>query len=139
MNTKQITTIFVGLLLIAVLSFVVSAKTPDAEKLEVQDANLEMTEENNAAVAAQEKNMTFGQCVSQAAEIKNSCYSTVKETQKTCKETALTQADPKTASKECKKTYKKDLKQCKVDFKAAKKECSKIKHNFLDSIKASFK
>jgi hypothetical protein len=88
-----------------------------------------------SAIKNSEKNMTFGNCVSEAAGIKNTCYAAVKDAYTSCKNTP---AD-KPVLKECKATYKKDMKQCKTDFKAGKKECGKIKHSFMDSIKTSFK
>ena len=86
------------------------------------------------------KNMTYGQCVSDAATVKNDCYASVKEANKACKADAANQSDSKTALKTCQQDYKKDMKQCKADFKATKKTtCNKIKHNFLDTVKYAFK
>ena len=80
------------------------------------------------------KNMTYGQCVSAAAIVKNTCYATVKQAQTDCK--AAANAD----AKQCKATYKKDTAECKKTFKATKKnECAKIKHNFLETLGSAFK
>ena len=81
------------------------------------------------------KNMTYGQCVSQNAEIKNTCFSNIKTTLETCK----SQATEKTATKQCDQTYKKDKDSCKKTFKDAKNECKKIKHNFLETMRYAFK
>lgn len=121
MKTIQIIVILVSLFLIA--GFSASAKTDPADT------------ENTTS----EKEMTFGQCVSDAAGIKNGCYGTVKTTLADCKTNAETQTEPKPILKACKADYKKDKKQCKMDFKSAKKECNKIKHNFVDSMRASLK
>lgn len=121
-------TIVLSVFLIAVLSFVVAAKdSEDAPKLIM------------ARNAIMDKNMTFGNCVSDAAVIKHSCYATVKDACDVCKATASNQTEPKPALKECKTTYKKDKKQCKMGFKSAKKECGKIKHSFMDSVRVMFK
>lgn len=86
------------------------------------------------------KNMTYGQCVSDAAIVKNDCYASVKEANKACKADAANQSDSKTALKTCQQDYKKDMKQCKADFKDTKKTtCNKIKHNFFETIRYSFK
>lgn len=88
------------------------------------------------------KNMTYGQCVSENAAIKNSCYAAVKDTVKTCKNNVAqnaTKKDRKDSSKQCKQTYAKEKKQCKATFKASKNECKKIKHNFLETIGSSMK
>jgi hypothetical protein len=83
------------------------------------------------------KNMTYGQCVSEAAVIKNSCYSTFKDISDSCKSIASNQTDKnakKNGSKQCLAAYKDSKNQCKTEFKAAKKECAKIKHNFIETI-----
>ncbi len=87
----------------------------------------------------QEKNMTYGQCVSENAVIKNSCYSNVKEALNNCKLQAEQESSKKDAVKSCKQTYKKDKKECKNIFKASKNECKKIKHNFLETLGSAFK
>lgn len=84
-------------------------------------------------------NNTFGNCVSDAAAVKNTCYQTVKAERATCKSDAQNQTEPKPALKNCLNTYKKDLKQCKMDFKSDKNECKKIKHNVFESMGAAFK
>ena len=84
-------------------------------------------------------NTAFGQCVSEAAVVKNTCYRTVKDTRTTCMADAKNSTDSKTASTTCRNTFKTDLKQCKMDFKSKKTECQKIKHNFIGSAKAAFK
>jgi hypothetical protein len=86
------------------------------------------------------KNMTYGQCVSEAAKVKNTCYSGIKTIYQQCKDNAKNQTDSKTASKQCNADYKKSMAQCKSDFKGTKKqECAKIKHNFLETMGSMFK
>ena len=92
-------------------------------------------EDTAAPEPTTEKPQNFGQCVSVAAEAKNICYQSMKEKQTTCK-TSITE---KAALKACKTEYKTVKKQCKAGFKAAKTECQKIKHTFMESIRASFK
>ena len=117
---RKITKFVVSLFLMTALSLVVSAAKDN----------------DTAASDSVQKNMTFGQCVSDAAIIKNSCYSTTKDTLAACKVDAKNQTDSRPILKQCKADYKKDKKQCKIEFKSAKNECRKIKHNFMDSIKA---
>lgn len=74
----------------------------------------------NAPRAEPVKNMTYGQCVSAAAELKNNCFETVKQTRVSCVESAGNETVKK---KQCNSDYKKELTQCKVDFKAIKKDC----------------
>jgi hypothetical protein len=85
------------------------------------------------------KNMTYGQCISENAAIKNSCYAAVKGVLGTCKTQAQQDASKKDASKQCNQTYKTAKKQCKIAFKSSKTECKKIKHNFLETIGSSLK
>jgi predicted nucleic acid-binding protein len=86
-----------------------------------------------------EGNNTFGNCVSDGAVLKNTCYETVKTAKETCKMDAKAQNASRTVIKGCDQTYKKDKKQCKTVFKSSKNECKKIKHNFFEGAKASFK
>lgn len=98
--------------------------------------------ETTTDTTTNEKTGNFGQCVSDGATVKNTCYKTVKETLASCNVAAKNMTDSaasKTAKKECKATYKKDMKQCKMDFKTVKKECGKIKHSAFEGFKASFK
>lgn len=86
---------------------------------------------------------TFLQCVSDAAKVKSTCYESASTTTEDCQKTAfeenLKNGDAvKIARKECKTVLKESKKQCKTEFKATKAECKKIKHSFLDSIRAMF-
>jgi hypothetical protein len=116
------TFLIVGLFLVVLLSSMAVAKSDDPSVTSVNNNSLK-------------SNATFGQCVSENAVIKNTCYETVKEAKVACKTEALNQTDSKPALKNCANEYKKDKKQCKVDFKSSKKECAKIKHNFFDRLK----
>lgn len=93
-------------------------------------------EKNSDTGAANEKNMTYGKCVSGNAALKNTCYKASKETLSQCKTSA---AGGKEAEKTCKKDYAKEKKQCKAGFKSAKNECKKIKHNFFETMGSSMK
>lgn len=86
-----------------------------------------------------EKNMTYGNCVSDGAQLKNTCYKLAKDTQSACKTQAANSTIAKDAVKTCRTEYKKSMNQCKNDFKSAKNECKKIKHNFLETIGSSTK
>ena len=122
---KKITQILIiGLLVLAIAGIVSAAnenKTVDSKKNETA------------------KNMTYGQCVSEGASIKNTCYSDVKAVKDSCMNVAKNQTDVKTASQACNNNYKQEKKQCKAEFKKAKNECKKIKHNFLETIGSSMK
>ena len=83
--------------------------------------------------------MTYGNCVSEKAALKNTCYSTIKDARASCRATAQNSTESTPALKVCRDTFKKDLKQCKMDFKQAKNECKKIKHNFIESAGSAFK
>ena len=98
-------------------------------------------EDTNNESAKPVKNMTYGQCVSAGAVIKNSCYNETKTTRLGCMALANSQNDSAIAKQErtkCKQAYKTAKKECKKAFKAAKQECKKIKHNFIESAQAEF-
>ena len=117
----KLTTIIFGIFLIAMLTFVSAAKETDTTN------------------KATEKNLTYGQCVSDNAALKNTCYSDVKAEKETCRDNAKNITDAKTADKTCKNDYKKAMKDCKADFKKSKQECKKIKHNAFETIANSMK
>jgi cell fate regulator YaaT (PSP1 superfamily) len=112
--------IAIGLLLLTAVAFVIAKDVKPAEN-QVQDA----------------KNMTFGQCVSQAADAKNTCYESAETKRQSCMDAAKNQS--KDAQRSCSNDYKKAKDTCKKEFKAAKTGCNQYKHNWLDSVKASFK
>ena len=126
-------------LFVVVMAVVVFAVQPEDPGAQAANAG----QGANAETATAAKNMTFGACVSATAVVKNSCYTGVKTAFKTCKDAAANSTDKtaaKQSSKDCKATYTKDMKQCKLDFKTTKKnDCGKVKHNFLESIGAAFK
>lgn len=121
------TFLIVGLFFIVLLSSIVVAESDNPSVISVKNNN---SLENNA---------TFGQCVSENADIKNVCYKSAKEVKTACKLEASNQTDYKPALRNCISQYKQDKNQCKFDFKSAKKECAKIKHNFFDKVKTGFK
>lgn len=84
------------------------------------------------------KNMTYGQCVSENAVIKNSCYASVKSALRVCRDEAEGNAAEDDMRAECKQDYKKDKRECKAVFKASKVECKKIKHNFFETVRWAF-
>ena len=96
-------------------------------------------EQANAAgeTAAAEQKMNFGQCVSEGAAVKRTCYQSVKDTVASCKASVTDQAEKRPAKKECRVAYKTSKKNCKADFMAKKTECRKIKHTFMESVRAS--
>lgn len=71
----------------------------------------------------------FGQCVSQNALVKNSCFNVTKQTFMNCKASAPDDDTRKDVLKQCRLTYKAEKKQCKLAFKTAKQECKKNKEN----------
>jgi hypothetical protein len=122
--------VLLSMFLVLVLSGIVYAASDKAEEVKTTAAVPETTEAP--------KNMTYGQCVSEQASIKNECYSRVKSTLNACKDQAASEGK-KDASKQCKAAYKKDKKQCKALFKSSKKECAKIKHNFFETLGSALK
>ncbi len=85
------------------------------------------------------QNVTFGQCVSGAASIKNTCFATAMTKYNSCLATAkaLTEGK-KAAGKTCLNDYKNEKSLCKTAFKSAKKECRKIKHGFFEGLRYAF-
>jgi hypothetical protein len=90
-------------------------------------ANKSQERDNNTL-----NNVTFGQCVSSAAILKNSCYEKIKSDKDLC-------IDDTTNLKKCNADYKLAMKKCKSDFKVAKNECKKIKHNFFETLQYALK
>ncbi len=118
---KTIFLIAFAFVLIFAFSFAVSA-----------DKDNETGKANVTAIV--EKNMTYGQCVSENAKIKNDCYVSVKDVLASCKVNATN-----VQIKQCNMDYKKDLAQCKAIFKSAKKaECGKIKANWFTKARYAF-
>lgn len=131
---KNLTILFSVLVLIVISGITYAANEKDAAT-----AGTEVAIEDTVTEEPAEKPVTYGQCVSEHAVIKNTCYATVKDALNTCKAQVPQDASKKDATKQCKQTYKKDLKQCKVVFKASKKECAKIKHNVFETMGSAFK
>lgn len=75
----------------------------------------------------------FGQCVSQNALVKNTCFNATKQTFVNCKASVPDDDNKKEGLKQCRQTYKAEKKQCKVDFKQAKAVCK----NTRDSLKST--
>ncbi|MFA6461664.1 MAG: hypothetical protein WCV90_05310 [Candidatus Woesearchaeota archaeon] len=126
--------VLLGVFLMLVLSGIVYAASDKATEVKATTAA--------APELASEapKNMTYGQCVSELAKVKNTCYEATSVTQKTCQDQASADATTKKdVSKQCKQTYKKDKAGCKSVFKDGKKECAKIKHNFFETMGSAFK
>jgi hypothetical protein len=117
LNTQKVMLLFAGLFLLSMLSFAMAAKPSELVN----------------GTAEESKNMTYGQCVSAAAEIKNTCFTSVKNTTADC---GKNQTD-KALKAQCGSDYKKAKSQCKTDFKTTKNECKKIKHNFFQTMRYS--
>lgn len=107
------------------LSFAIAANSEDKNVSEKIEKSSNETE----------KNMTYGQCVSAAAEVKNNCYAEIKNLSNSCN---LAAENVKSSAKECQNSYKQGKTQCKADFKAVKNECKKIKHNFFETARYAF-
>lgn len=91
--------------------------------------------ETNNDNSTQAKNMTYGQCVVEAVQIKNLCYESVKQTKQDCINNSVKNS---TKIKKCKTDIKKSTKQCKTEFKTAKKECvQKTKPRFFERMRYS--
>ncbi|MCX6750081.1 MAG: hypothetical protein NTZ83_01350 [Candidatus Pacearchaeota archaeon] len=69
----------------------------------------------------------YGQCVSENAIMKNSCFATNKQVFESCKASVPQDDTRKDALKQCKLTYKTEKKQCKAVFKGAKNLCKKTR------------
>ncbi|MEM4271875.1 MAG: hypothetical protein QXD13_02200 [Candidatus Pacearchaeota archaeon] len=71
------------------------------------------------------KNMTYGQCVSEHAAIKNTCYVTVKDALAACKaQAAQDTATKKDATKQCKTHTRKTKSSARQHSRQAKKMCA---------------
>ena len=104
MNKTMIMLSF-GILLVLSLSFALAEKPADVGIVKNADGN------------GTAKNMTFGQCVTEAVKIKNACFEAAQTKRQSCMNE--TNAD----NAKCRNDYKKEKKQCKADFKSAKKAC----------------
>jgi hypothetical protein len=93
---------------------------------------------NRSALNRSAKNMTYGQCVSAKAEIKNQCKASMKDALSNCaKETRKNMTQEERDA--CKVVIANKTTQCQSEFKVAKAECAQIKHNFFETIGSMFK
>jgi 1,2-phenylacetyl-CoA epoxidase catalytic subunit len=81
-----------------------------------------------SAASTQAIKDSYGQCVSQNAVLKNTCFSTTKQTLATCKASVPQDDTKKAALKECRTTYKTQKKQCKTSFKSSKGVCKQARN-----------
>jgi hypothetical protein len=83
--------------------------------------------------------MTFGKCVSEAAQIRQGCYGLEKNISKQCVNIAnLTKDENK--ERQCFSDYKESKKNCRSIFKEAKINCIQIyKPNFWERMQYVFK
>lgn len=72
----------------------------------------------------------YGECVSQKAVIKNTCFNVTKTVSEGCKSIAK-ESGNKQGIKTCKQTYKSAKKQCKAVFKVSKQECQRTRDSAL--------
>ena len=97
--------------------------------------------ETNAVVGSPEDAtpaMQYGYCVSEAAKVRNTCYSDMRATSETCKATTEGQADKRNMAKNCRTAYKDSKKTCKGDFKAKKMDCAQsYRPNFFTKLRYS--
>lgn len=78
----------------------------------------------------------FGQCVSDMAKERNSCYNISRMVLNECKNATTNN----TVARACNAESRKDMQVCKDAFKSAKKgKCGQIKANFMEKIRYAFK
>jgi len=123
---KTMLTVFLSIFLVGTLSLAIAVTDETGAK-------------NAKTLGDKGDNMNYGNCVSEKAVVKNTCYDTIKDARASCRATAQNATEPTPALKVCRNTFKKDLKQCKMEFKQSKNECKKIKHNFIESAGSAFK
>jgi len=100
------------------------------------DANQSNNRSDNKSVGPGAfKNMTFWQCVSDAAKYKNLCFKADLARTKIC----LNQSADSTAKRACQENGIQVKKECKTAFKTKKTDCRKLKHSWWDAFRASFK
>lgn len=93
---------------------------------------------NNSYINNSNK-MTFGKCVSDAAQIRQGCYEIEKSISKQCVNIANLTKD-KNKETQCFSDYKESKKNCKSIFKEAKVTCIQIyKPNFWEKMQYAFK
>ena len=118
---KMLFALFVGILVISLVSFCFAAKP----------------NENSTDANGKVNNMTYGKCVVAGVEIKNNCYALAKDAKTLCANNSRSAQDTKTALKTCSNEYKNQIANCKKEFKSAKNECKRVKHNFLETMRYS--
>jgi hypothetical protein len=132
---KILLSLIAGLLVVSLLSFALADDNESINK----------TIKNNTEIRQAVKNatMNYGQCVSEAAKMKNDCFAELRNQTVSCKpepnanRTGKMERN-KTALRDCKSSLKTGEVQCKAAFKASKIECAKIKHTFFEGLRASF-
>ncbi|MFA5953432.1 MAG: hypothetical protein WC812_02470 [Candidatus Pacearchaeota archaeon] len=77
------------------------------------------------------KNMTFGNCVAQASQVRQECYQDNKNILEQCNASNLDK--DRNVSKQCSSDYKETKKNCKINFKESKTSCIQTyKPNFWE-------
>lgn len=122
MLNKNLTPILIIFSLVALVTLsTVSAKLGDGTLL---------------AQAAENAGVTYGQCVTTAANARQTCYDIALTAKDSCKTFT---GQNKELEEKCNTGYKEGKANCKQLFKDTKKNvCAKIKHNFLEIIRYSF-
>lgn len=137
---NTIAVLIAGVFLMAMLSFAIAANERENETGKGFGSlvkNITNETERHEAVQALKNatNVTFGECISEAAKQRNSCYAASEDARKNCTDVASTD---KAAKKQCQAANKEGRNSCKTLFKSSKDECKSIRHNAWDSIKAAF-
>lgn len=124
MNKKLLISLVVSLLL--VLSFVAAAQNNSSNFGKNRTDRVPPMPPSMTGLK-NDKNMTYGQCVTQLVNVKNSCYDSVKESRKLC----LANSNNSTA---CDDSYKSLMNDCKDSFKSSKVQCKNYRKTFMDQI-----
>lgn len=127
--------IVISLILVISLSFLVFAE-PNQSQNRDRNFSIDGSIQNNSNNV---KNMTFGQCVSDAAKLRNDCYAQGKQTLKNCTQ-ASKQTKNKLEAKACQSSGKNASKVCQQTFKDSKQTCiQETKPGFWQRMRYSFK
>lgn len=134
-NKISLVILMACLCFIGVFSLVIAASNESEDQ--GQMPNETKKNETQGGIGLGVVNKTFLQCVSDAAAVKNTCFSTSKDTYSNCRQTALNASDRQGAQK-CLSDYKKVSKDCKSEFKAQRIKCHELKHNWFESLRSNF-
>jgi len=137
---KTITLLLIGgMLFLGIMSFAAAQGGPRGPLMNRSLNDSLRGEFKELMQEARNVTMNYGQCVADAAGVKNGCFAATNEKFVSCRnavnQTAENRTEARNALAQCKADSKKELRECKTSFKNEKKTtCAKIKSTFMEKL-----